>query len=85
MTNISDYFKEGQRAATYYYRVYYPAGYIRDANPELVIKLFLPPVEEQLMQISTPLPKNRKKWISGFKKEQITILANMERLRDDGK
>ena len=78
MTNTTDYFKDGQQAAIYYYRVYFPAGYILDANPELVIRLFLPPVEEQLMQIATPLPKNRQKWIAGFKKEQTTILADMK-------
>ncbi len=85
MTEIIDYYKDGQNAARHYYKSRYPAGYIKNVKAEDAIKIFLPPVNEQLVQIAMPLPKPRQKWIAGFKKEQITILADMERLKDDGR
>lgn len=78
MTNEIDNFKEGKSAAKYYYNAIYPSTKNKNVKAEDAIRFFLPPVEEQPVQISMPLPKARQKWIAGFKKEQIKILSELE-------
>lgn len=66
---------QGVRAAQVYYHSQGYRGYTRTVRAEDAIKLFLPPVNEMMTQIQTPLPKPRKDWIKGFKEEQTAILA----------
>lgn len=47
----------------------------KTVRAEDAMRLFLPPVIETAMGISTPLPKARQEWIKGFKKEQNDYLA----------
>ena len=71
----NEHYLEGVRAAQLYYNAQAYAALTRNIRAEDAIRLFLPPVNEMLTQISTPLPKPRKDWIKGFKKEQTAILA----------
>ena len=73
-----NYFEQGQRAARGYYKSQAMAGLTRYIKPEEAIKLFWPNAEETLMMVSTPMPKPRQKWISGFRKEQMVILAERQ-------
>ena len=77
-TMSNEHYLEGVRAAQIYYNSQGFAGYTRNIRPEDAIKLFLPPVNEMLTQISTPLPKPRKDWIKGFKEEQFNILQEIK-------
>ena len=77
----SDYL-EGVRAARSYYYSQGFAGFTRTVRAEDAIRLFLPPVNEMLTQISSPLPKPRRDWIKGFKEEQINILEHDKTLLD---
>ena len=65
-----NHFEQGVEACKQYYTSPNFAGFIRNITPELAMGLFLPPVEEQLVQMVMPLPKPRQKWLAGFKKEQ---------------
>ena len=67
----------GVRAAQAYY-IAHGYGLIKNVRAEDAIKLFLPPVQEYLTQVTSPLPKPRKDWIKGFKEEQTNILTEME-------
>ena len=78
----NEHYLEGVRAAQSYYRSHVFAGFTRAIRAEDAIKLFLPPVNEMLVQISSPLPKPRRDWIKGFKEEQINILEHDETLLD---
>jgi len=71
----NEHYLEGVRAAQCYYNGQAFGGFTRNVRAEDAIKLFLPPVNEMMTQISTPLPKPRKDWIKGFKEEQTLILA----------
>jgi hypothetical protein len=73
-----DHFKQGQKACREYYASQAFSGLTRAVKAEQAIKLFLPPVEEQLIQVAMPLPKPRQKWLAGFKKEQNTMIAELE-------
>lgn len=42
------------------------AQFNHDASPRTVMKLFLPPVPEDAMQVSRPLPKPYQEWLRGF-------------------
>lgn len=75
--NNEDYLN-GVRAAQIFYNSAMYAGLTRDIKAEDAIRLFLPPVEEYLTQVSSPLPKPRQDWIRGFKEEQAAILAELE-------
>jgi hypothetical protein len=66
---------EGARAAQAYYTSPGFAGYPRYIRAEDAARLFLPPLLEQSVQMSTPLPKPRCDWLQGFKEEQANILA----------
>ena len=74
----NEHYLEGVRAAQSYYRSQGYGGFTRYVRAEDAIKLFWPPVEEYLTQVSSPLPKPRKDWIKGFKEEQSAILAELE-------
>ena len=73
----NEHYLEGVRSAQIYHRSQAYASLTREVRAEDAIKLFLPPVNEMLTQISTPLPKPRKDWIRGFKEEQAAILAEL--------
>lgn len=65
--------EEGAKAA---YSYYYDQAYgplTRNIKAEDAIKLFLPPVNEMMVQYVAPLPKDRKEWLEGFKEAQIKI------------
>lgn len=64
----------GVRAAQSYYKANC-YGYSKHARAEDVMRLHWPPVDEQMVQFSTPLPRPRQDWIRGFKEEQAAILA----------
>ena len=76
-TMSNEHYFDGIRAAQNYHK-YHGYGYIKNIRAEDAIKLFLPPVNEMLTQISTPLPKPRKDWIKGFKEEQFNILQEIK-------
>ena len=69
---------QGVRDCQNYYHGQGFAGYTRNVRAEDAIKLFLPPVQEYLTQVSSPLPKPRRDWIKGFKEEQAAILSERE-------
>lgn len=71
---MSDY-EEGQNAAWQYHNLPAFASFSRDVDGSEAIKLFKPPVNESMVMVSTPIPKNRADWIKGFndwKKENMT-------------
>jgi len=70
-----NYFEQGQSDARGYYSSQALAGLTRYIKPEDAIRIYWPPVEESLMMVSTPMPKSRQKWIAGFRKEQMIIMA----------
>ena len=43
----------------------------RDTPAEDAIRLFLPPENEDMMQVSRPLSKARRDWITGFNEARI--------------
>ena len=63
----------GAKAAYAYYQSQGFGGFTRDVKAEDAIKLFLPPVNEMMVQYVAPLPKDRKDWLEGFKEAQIKI------------
>lgn len=73
----NEHYLQGVRDCQSYYRSPHFVGYTRDIRAEDAIKLFLPPVQEYMTQVQSPLPKLRKDWIKGFKEEQAAILAEM--------
>lgn len=78
----NEHYLEGVRAAQAYYGSQGFSNLTRTIRAEDAIKLFWPPVEEYLTQVSSPLPKPRKDWIKGFKEEQINILEDSGMLLD---
>ena len=48
-----------------------------DAHAEDVIRLFLPPIPQDLMQIARPLPHHIQEWLRGFEDEKTN--QNMEK------
>ena len=75
----------GVRAAQGYYNTH-GHGFTKHIRAEDAIKMYLPPVEEHMSMMQTPLPKPRKDWIKGFKEEQESILSderNMVRREGD--
>lgn len=71
------WFEQGRRNAREYYGAQAFSGLTRYIEPEVAIRLFLPPEKEELLQIVRPISKHRQKWLAGFRKEQTTILAEM--------
>lgn len=39
---------------------------------ELAMKLFLPPVPQDLMQVARPLPRSHAEWLRGWNDEKAT-------------
>lgn len=37
-----------------------------DAPAETVIKIFMPPPSQNMMQVQRPLPKSHQEWLRGF-------------------
>lgn len=70
---MSKFYMQGVRAAQSYYASH-SHGFDRHVRAEDVIKMYMPPVEEYLTQVSSPMPKPRKDWIKGFEEEQAAIL-----------
>jgi len=70
-----DYFVQGQTDCRAFYTSPTYAGFQKPMAPEIAMKLYWPNTEETHMMVSAPLPKPRQKWIAGFRKEQIIILA----------
>lgn len=77
MSRPNEDYLDGVRAAQAFYKSKYYSGFDQNIRAEDAIKLFLPPVVEYLTQVTSPLPKPRKDWISGFKWEQTIILAKL--------
>ncbi len=75
MNKEIDYFIKGKEDARAYYSSQALAGFTKYIKPEDAIRIYWPPVEESMMMVSSPLPKPRQKWIAGFRKEQLIILA----------
>lgn len=74
-TEEVNYFEEGVKFADEYYNSQAYSGGSRYIPPDVAAKLYFPPEEEQLLQVSRPMSKKRQKWIAGFRKRQIEILA----------
>jgi hypothetical protein len=66
-------YKAGARAAIAVYESVHYAYIHKPMRGMDAMKLFWPPVEEQLLQIQTPLPLDRQAWIKGFEEEQMNI------------
>jgi len=73
----NDDYLNGVRAAQSYHKAH-GYGYCKNIRAEDAIKMYWPPIEEQMVQYSSPLPKPRQDWIKGFKEEQAAILAELE-------
>jgi len=78
----NEHYLEGVRACQAYYCSQGFSNLTRQVRAEDAIRLFLPPVAEQMTPISSPLPKPRRDWIKGFKEEQINILEHNNTLLD---
>jgi NifB/MoaA-like Fe-S oxidoreductase len=74
----NEHYLEGVRSARAFYYSGHYGGLDQNIRAEDAIKLFLPPVEEALIQYTAPMPKPRKDWIKGFKEEQASILVELE-------
>lgn len=74
----TDYFKQGQKDCRTYYTTQAYSALAKKIQPEDAMKLFWPPENEMLTQISMPRPKPRQKWIAGFKKEQVILHVEMD-------
>lgn len=69
---MSNYYMQGVRAAQSYHSAH-GYGFERNVRGEDVIKMYLPPVEEYMTQMASPMPKPRRDWIRGFEEEQAAI------------
>ena len=70
-------YMQGVRAAQGYHNSH-GHGYVKHIRGDDAIKMYLPPVEEYLTQVASPMPKPRKDWIKGFDEEQAAILDELE-------
>lgn len=76
-TEEQSWFEQGvEDCKTYYNSQYFSSG-SRYIDPETAIKLFFANDQEQMLQVSRPLSRSRQKWIAGFRKQQITELAQL--------
>lgn len=62
---MTDY-EEGREAAEQYFNSRCYAQFTRDITGEHAIKFFKPPVNESLMMVYSPMPKDRAEWMKGF-------------------
>lgn len=67
--------KQGAHACRVYYNSQMYSSLTKYIKADDAIKLFLPPVNEMLIQYAAPLPKDREEWLAGFKEEQLTIVG----------
>lgn len=74
MTKKNRDYIDGAHAAEAYYSSQGFASYTRFVRAEDAIKLFLPPVNEAMIQTSTPMPKPRRDWMKGFTDRQKELL-----------
>lgn len=74
----TSHYEQGQQDCRAYYESQGFAALSRTIRPEDAMRLFWPPVNEQLMMVSTPMPKDRAKWMVGFKAERTAIIQKME-------
>jgi len=72
MKNKSDY-DEGAIAAVAWNNSPIYAQFDRTVSSEYIMSLFLPPVPQDLMQISRPLPKPYADWLRGFNEHRGAV------------
>jgi len=77
-TTQLSFFEQGRECCKGYYTSQAYAGLTRNITAELAIRMYLPPIEESLVQVAMPMPKDRQKWLAGFKKEQLEYLKSKE-------
>lgn len=68
-------FESGVQCAKQFYTQKIYAQFDYEIKPELAAKIFLPNVEETMIEMQMPLPKGRQEWLRGFKQEQERILS----------
>ena len=72
--NNNDHYLQGVRAAQAIYKSVHYGWITKPMNPRDAMRLFWPPVDEQLVQFQTPLPPDRQAWLKGFEEEQTAII-----------
>lgn len=65
MTDI-DYYQFGKECYHAWMNSLQFAQFGKTATPRSVMKLFMPPPSQDLMQIQRPLPKEHQAWLQGF-------------------
>lgn len=66
MSNEIDYYLLGQRNYLAWVSSPQYAQLDHDAPAKFVMKLFLPPVPQDMVQLSRPLPPSYQAWLRGF-------------------
>ena len=62
----SEHYNAGQAAYHAWKTSPHFQQFARTAPVEEVMRLFLPPISQDLVQVSRPLPKDRQEWLQGF-------------------
>lgn len=62
-------YEEGRKARKGYVVSQHYAGLSNNITPDTAMKIFLPPIINDKMEIQRPLPKDRKEWVRGWNDE----------------
>ena len=71
MSNKIDYYLMGKNDYYAWSRSQQFSQFNQNTPPEIIMKLFLPPIPQDMMQISRPLPFIYQEWLRGFEEERI--------------
>jgi len=66
MTDKLDMYEEGRQARQGFITSQGYMGLSRNITAKDAMKVFLPPVPQDMMQVQRPLPAGNKKWINGW-------------------
>lgn len=64
-----DYYEKGRQDRSAWDTSPIYAQFDRDVPPDVVMKQFMPPIENDMMLVSRPMPKSHSEWLRGFKNE----------------
>jgi len=71
--------QHGRADCAAYYNSYSLSGLVKPIRPDDAMKLFWPPIQENLTQMVTPLPADRQAWLHGWKVEYAAMLQDIIR------